>query len=262
MLYDKAVEEVKKIQEGNRTESDHIPMEVEVIGPQRNRRREKGTEVEIERSNWTEEGVKNYQEKWRRIIKRNEGWSCTQHETEGIWKEIKEKVKDAITKHKRKIIPWRLEKRDWFNKEWKGKKKELRRVLRELKKRRIDKEEYVRKRREYREWCKEQKKKHEEEEEERIRNIKSEADAWKYINKYRKKKTERISEKINIEEWKDHFVELLDDTQEKAVWQIESEEREDNKKGKEEIEDITKEELIETLKKLKKAKAPGGQNRE
>lgn len=53
-----------------------------------------------------------------------------------------------ITKYKRKIIPWRLEKRDWFNKEWKGKKKELRKVLRELKKRRIDKEEYVRKRRE------------------------------------------------------------------------------------------------------------------
>lgn len=65
------------IQEGNRTESDHIPMEVEVIGLQRNRRREKGTEVEIERSNWTEEGVKNYQEKC-------EGWSCTQHETEGV----------------------------------------------------------------------------------------------------------------------------------------------------------------------------------
>lgn len=84
-----------------------------MIGPQRNRRREKGTEVEIERSNWIEEGVKNYQEKC-------EGWSCTQHETEGISKEIKEKVKDAITKHKRKIIPWRLEKRDWFNKEWKG----------------------------------------------------------------------------------------------------------------------------------------------
>lgn len=64
-----------------------------MIGPQRNRRREKGTEVEIERSNWIEEGVKNYQEKC-------EGWSCTQHETVGIWKEIKEKVKDAITKQK------------------------------------------------------------------------------------------------------------------------------------------------------------------
>lgn len=118
----------------------------------------------------------------------------------------------------------------------------------------------MRKRREYREWCKQQKKKHEEEE--RILNIKSEAEAWKYINKYRKKKTERISEEINIEEWKDHFIELLDDTQGKAVWQIESEEREDNKKGKEEIEDITREKLIETLKKLKKVKAPGGRNKE
>lgn len=87
-----------------------------------------------------------------------------------------------------------------------GQEKGVKKSIERTEKRRIDKEEYVRKRKEYREWCKEQKKKHEEEEEEeeRIRNIKSEAEAWKYINKYRKKKTERISEKINIEEWKDH----------------------------------------------------------
>lgn len=60
----------------------------------------------------------------------------------------------------------------------------------------------MRKRKEYKKWCKEQKKKHEKEEEQ-IRNIKSEAAAWKYINKYRKKKTEMISESINIDEWRD-----------------------------------------------------------
>lgn len=80
-----------------------------------------------------------------------------------------------------------------------------------------------------------------------------------YINKCRKKKTERISENINIDEWRDHFAEPLGGTQEKAVWQMESEE-EDNTEEKEKIEDITREELIEMLKKLK-AKAPR-QNRE
>lgn len=203
-------------------------------------------QVEIERDNWT--GVKNYQEKC-------EGWSCTQNGTEDIWKEIKEKVKDVITKHKIKIISWKLGKRDWYNKKWKGKKRELRKILRDMKKRR-NKEEYPRKRKEYREWCREQKK---HEKEEKIRNIKSETEAWKYINKCRKKKTERISENINIDKWKDHFAEPLGGTQEKAVWQMESEE-EDNTEEREKIEDIMREKLIEMLKKLKKAKAPRIEN--
>lgn len=121
-------------------------------------------------------------------------------------------------------------------------------------KKRRNKEEYPRKRKEYREWCREQKKKHEKEE--KIRNIKSETEAWKYINKCRKKKTERISENINIDKWKDHFAEPLDGTQEKAIWQMESEE--DNTEEREKIEDITREKLTEMLKK---AKAPR-QNRE
>lgn len=48
----------------------------------------------------------------------------------------------------------------------------------------------MRERRKHKEWCKVQKSRHENEEEEKIRNIKSEAEAWKYINKYRNKKTE------------------------------------------------------------------------
>lgn len=61
--------------------------------------------------------------------------------------------------------------------------------MRDWKKGRIGKEEYVRERRKHKEWCKVQKSRHENEEEEKIRNIKSEAEAWKYINKYRNKKT-------------------------------------------------------------------------
>ena len=65
----------------------------------------KETEVEIERSNWTAEGIKSYQEK-------SKEWRSTREDTEGIWMEIKEKIKSAIKKNKKKILPWKLGKKD------------------------------------------------------------------------------------------------------------------------------------------------------
>ena len=56
-----------------------------------------------------------------------------------------------------------------------------------MKKREINREEYVRKRKEYTIWCNEEREKHEKEEEEKINLIRTEEEAWKYTNKYRKK---------------------------------------------------------------------------
>jgi len=78
------------------------------------------------------------------------------------------------------------------------KKRELRKALKDLKKK-IGRENFITKRKRYKEWCKEQKKKHEEEEEIKIRSIKSEAEAWKYINKYKEKKTEWTKMEISEE---------------------------------------------------------------
>ncbi|KAG7203932.1 hypothetical protein KM043_017090 [Ampulex compressa] len=59
-----AREEVDKVIEGNRTESDHMPLEVELEGIRRERRGvEIGETAEGERSVWSEEGVKHYYEK-------------------------------------------------------------------------------------------------------------------------------------------------------------------------------------------------------
>lgn len=54
----KAWEEIKKVKEGNRTESEHIPLEVKMEGPVKRGKREERRE--IERSVWTEEGIKQY----------------------------------------------------------------------------------------------------------------------------------------------------------------------------------------------------------
>lgn len=164
----KAEEKIRKVVEGDRIESDHVPLEVELEaeleGTKDKKRRKEKDIKEIERSNWSEEGIAEYREKC-------EEWNCTETENEDIWRELKEKVKSSIPKVKKKIIPWKFGKREWHSKEWKREKRYLRRMFRELKKGRIDWKEYARIRKNYKTWCKEEKKKHEKEEEEKINNI-------------------------------------------------------------------------------------------
>lgn len=80
---EKAIEEIKIVEEGIRTESDHVLLKVELTGQQGKKRKNRNKVIEIERSDWTEEGVKKYQENCI-------GWKSMQNEMEGIWKEIKE----------------------------------------------------------------------------------------------------------------------------------------------------------------------------
>jgi len=101
----RAIEEIRMVEEGNKTDSNHIPLKVEIAGPKTSKKSGKKTVIEIERSDWTEKRAKSYQENCS-------GWSCTQTETEGIWKEIRKKVKGSIIKQRKKIIPWRLGKRE------------------------------------------------------------------------------------------------------------------------------------------------------
>jgi len=53
------------VEEINRTESDHIPLKVELIEPQTKKKIDKKSLVKIKRSDWTEEGVKSYQKNCR-----------------------------------------------------------------------------------------------------------------------------------------------------------------------------------------------------
>ncbi|XP_011637362.1 trichohyalin-like [Pogonomyrmex barbatus] len=246
-----ALEEIKNMKEGDRIESDHVPLEVELEGADRKKERRSNT-IEKVTSVWTEEGIQQYHEKCI-------GWKCEQTESGRIWKELEEKVKKSITKVKKKIALWKIGRRTWHSKEWNKKKRELRKELGRLKRGKISREEFVQKRKEYRDWCKKEKHKHEREEEERIKAIRTEEEAWRYINKYRKKK-EGISESIEIERWTTHFMELLDGSKDKIIMKEEEEEKK-TKKAKQEREkeenELTREEIIKQLIELKKRKAPG-----
>lgn len=102
----------------------------------------------------------------------------------------------------------------------------------------------------------EERKRHEKEKEIKINNIKTEAEVWKYTNKYRKKR-EKIEERIELESWESHFMDLLGGIKRRVVLNQAEEEKEESERKEEEVEDITKEELIRQLKKLKKTKALG-----
>lgn len=244
---DKAEEMIEKVGEGDRTESDHIPLEVELEGPDIQIERKTDRKV-VEKNDWEEEG----REKYRKCC---EGWTCEQKENEKIWQELKLKVKSSITKCKKKIGIWKLGNREWHSKEWKREKRYLRTMLRKMKKGKISREDYVKKRKDYKIWCKEEKRRHEEEEERKIRSIRTEKEAWKYINKYRKKRV-GIDKEIDLGTWKKHFMELLGGKEERIVRQIKN--REDElEEGEEEAQDISQEELVKQWKKLKMGKAPG-----
>lgn len=240
-----AIEYIRKMKIGHRTESDHLPLELEIEGEEIEK--EKIIEKDnIEKRDWSEEGIKAYHENCK-------DWEIKEETVERIWTEIKNKVQEAIPKIEMKRKKWELGEKVWHDKEWKLKKRELRRELRKWKKGKIKREEYLQRKKEYKSWCTEKRKEYERNEEEKIKKIKKEQEVWKYINKYRKRR-EQIEDEIEMEEWRSHFKirfggkecrEILSDT--------EDEEEENDKKE----EGISKDEVILQIRKLKIGKAPG-----
>jgi len=103
---EKAIEEIKTVEEGNRTKSDHVLLEVELEGASKKKTKRK-EKVEVERSVWTQEGIEQYHEKCE---------TCTKKSSQEIWTEIKKK-EDSITRIKKKVIPWKLGRKEWHSKE-------------------------------------------------------------------------------------------------------------------------------------------------
>lgn len=104
---------------------------------------------------------------------RCEGWHSDRENTNELWEEIKEKVKSVTMKESREVGKWSLGKRPWHNGEWKKRKREVRRCLRQFRKNKVGREEFVKKKKEYREWCKIKGIKHREKEERWIGSIRT-----------------------------------------------------------------------------------------
>jgi len=85
-------EEIKNFRIGERTESDHQPLEIELKAiTEETRNREEVKEIEIE--DWTEEGIRIYQENLKKR-------KAEKEEIQEEWEELTEEIRKAINKKK------------------------------------------------------------------------------------------------------------------------------------------------------------------
>ncbi|KYN05597.1 hypothetical protein ALC62_03471 [Cyphomyrmex costatus] len=192
-------DKVSKFKVIERVESDHnaLVVEGEIEGV---------IEREEERviQDWSEKGIKVYKERVEEMQ-----WNIVNNSAEE-WEDMRKKLGEAVSKNKRKESTMIMNTKPWWDREsWEGKKK-LRKILREAKKRK--EVEISKAREEYKKLCEQKLKEWRIKEEEVIKNVKTDVQAWRYVNKYRKKR-EGINREIKLEEWK------------KNVWTDENEEK-------------------------------------
>ena len=240
---------VAKFEVGCRVESDHQPLIFEIKN-QYARQEEKGEE-EGRVQDWSEEGVREYRKRMEEVE-----WKKEDKEVNEEWEEIEREITKAVKvrrKGKRRGIGWC----PWWDiyiyiyKECQEKKRELNRARRKYRKEREEGyQEYVRCRREYRSLYEKKEEEYKKREEKEIENIKTEAEAWNFINRGRKKK-EGVCKEIEMREWEKHFKEALGGVAEKKEI---TQRKKRSKKGE---EGINQEEVNMEIKRLKKGKAAG-----
>ena len=232
---------IQEIAVGNRIKSDHAPLELEVKweevrGTQEKRKEEKGSVIR-----WDTEGIEEYQRKLERSGEARN------------WKELKEKVADAILR-----IEVRGQREDcyeekWWDEECHKRKIVLTKSLKEMRTREISEEECRKRRKEYRNFLEKKKR---EKRKEWLRELEKDKEMkmfWIAVSSC-KKKGSQVDETITKDTWRDHFRGQYI-IEEAAVGTPESNEREEEDAVS--VEDITTEELRETIRKLKKKKAAG-----
>ncbi|XP_018343269.1 PREDICTED: uncharacterized protein LOC108749206 [Trachymyrmex septentrionalis] len=236
-----AEEKIRCFEIGCRAESDHQPIMIELGKEYTRQEKEKESEAEMIQD-WSEEGIE--------IFRKNiEDVEWEKGEGEGRWEEMEEVMKRAPKMKRRggrKEVGWV----PWWDRECREKKREVNRAGRRYRRRKTGYEEFVKKRREYRDICEKKEVEHKKLEEREIEKITTEAQAWEFINRRRKKK-EGISKEIKRTEWVEYFKTALEGVDEKTVEKGErlNEVRKD--------EGISREEIRLEIKRLKKGKAAG-----
>lgn len=246
VLVDTSIKEaMKNFKIEERVESDHLPMKVEIY---ENTRRGNGKEEQWkEKSDWSEDGIRYYQEEVEK--KFFEG-----REPNELMEEMTRKIREAIRKKVTKIEGMKMGWKKQWDKECTERKREARKALRRWKQGKRDKETYIEKRRVYKKMCEEKRREQQQKMEEEIEQLKNKNDIWKYINRERKRKV-GITNKISVDEWRNFFMEQLEGQKHKVVERWMKQEGEEWQEGEEET--ITEQEVNKQIKKLKTRKAAG-----
>lgn len=134
----------------------------------------------------------------------------------------------------------------------------MHRTLRNWKKGKITREKYIEEKSKLKVFLEWKQEKWKEEEESEFKDLKNESEVWRYINK-RRGRNERIRNNIGKEDWKKHFVKLLNGAEIKEREKpgrknetIKEGRKEDRRDDMEFIEDVGR-----AIERLKNKKVPG-----
>lgn len=141
-----AWEEVHKMKIGNRTESDHRPIEVTLGKTIIRRKLQEEGRREIE--DWSEKGSREYKQKLKERVESTNG-------AKEEWEELVKEIRKAIPKKRikrREMVPGR---RTWWDKECRESKTKLNKALREMSKGKIERKNFLEMKRKHVKLCRE-----------------------------------------------------------------------------------------------------------
>lgn len=142
----------------------------------------------------------------------------------GMWEEWKEDWEQLVRKSKERIIMKKKKKgiegsKRWWDGQCRKKKKEVGKILKEWRRGKVEKEEYIKGQKDYRILCEKKKKKRNEELMKEAREAKTQKQIWDVINRKRRRKVE-INGKIGTGEWDNYFRELLGGSGERVKFEL------------------------------------------
>ncbi|KYN04961.1 hypothetical protein ALC62_04156 [Cyphomyrmex costatus] len=181
---------IDRFEIGCRIESDHQPIIIDFGG--RYARKEEVADEVGRIQDWSEEGINIYKEKIEKIEWKGE-------DVQEGWEELESEINSAVV-WKRTGKRRGLGGSPWWDRECREKKREVNKVRKRYREGEERWENFIRCRREYREACRVKEELHKKREEEEIENIRTESQAWNFINKGRKKR-EGISKEIKMIDW-------------------------------------------------------------
>ena len=234
MLTNEEGEEIiEKMEVGTNAESGHQPLIVR-INKKYNRQAEKQREATMD---WSENAVTEFKKRLSEKVKN------------GDWTEVKGKIQKAI--QWREVIRDGKKKEKWWERTCHERTIQLKEMLRRCKRGNLGVKEYRKERKAYRNRIEKNKNEWNEKILEEIEKDKSEKNFWKVLNEGRKERTQ-ICEGIEDERWLEHFKKQLEGIE---IERAETNER--NKERKKLEGEIKEEEIVNTIKKLKRRKATG-----
>jgi len=239
-----AEEKIEKLTVGERVESDHQPLEVvlkERLEKEKRKTKKEFREITV----WSEDGIDKYREESRKIKIEGE-------EIETIWKNLKKGVEEIRVRKKISLRKKRIGEKDWWDSECKRRKRRVKRAYKEWKRGGKGREEYVILRREFRELCREKEAKKNKKFEEELRNVRSEAQIWKLINRGRKDIRPIEEGILHLEEWQNYFCHILEGHKKRKE---EGRKEREQEEGQE--DDLRDEEIEQQIVNLKRRKAVG-----